>query len=148
MKLAVLVVGLSAVLLSTSSNAEDATTSSCTLLPAMISGAIPDLFSAIETCSKERQGSAALYEISGTHHGSERRAFFDASGALVGLDETLHLHSLPAFILDVLADRYAGQAIWGIQKMRRATSVFYEITIEKDGKQQDIFFNTSAMRGA
>ena len=98
--------------------------------------------------SRERQGSAALYEISGTHHGSERRAFFDASGALVGLDETVDLHSLPAFILDVLADRYAGQAIRRIQNMRRATSVFYEITIEKDGKQQNIFFNTSAMRGA
>ena len=146
MKLAVIVVGIGAVLSSAPANAGEQMTNQCSALPAMISSSIPDLFSAIRTCSKEPSGSVARYEIGGTHHGSERRALFDVSGALIGLDETVELHSLPAFILGVLADRYAGVPILRVQKLRRATSVFYEITIEKDGNQQNIFFNASVMR--
>jgi hypothetical protein len=148
MKLAVLVIGLGIALTSAPADAGDELRSACTALPAMISSSIPDFFSAIRTCAKDPQGSAPLYEIAGTHHGSERRAFFDASGALIGLDETIDLASLPAPILVVMADRYAGLPILRILKMRRATSVFYEIRIEKDGKPQDILFNASAMRAA
>ena len=145
MKLAILVVGLGVVLMSAPANAGETMRAACNALPAMISSSIPDFFSAIRTCARETQGSA-LYEIAGTHHGAERRAFFDASGALIGLDETVDLDSLPAPILAVLADRYAGLPILRVQKMRRATSVYYEIRIEKDGKPQDLLFNGSAMR--
>jgi hypothetical protein len=148
MKLAALVIGLGIALTSAPAGAGDELRSACTALPAMISSSIPDFFSAIRTCAKDPQGAAALYEIAGTHHGSERRAFFDASGALIGLDETIDLASLPAPILVVMADRYAGLPILRVLKMRRATSVFYEIRIEKDGKPQDILFNASAMRAA
>jgi hypothetical protein len=145
MKLAILVVGLGVVLMSAPANAGETMRAACNALPAMISSSIPDFFSAIRTCARETQGSA-LYEIAGTHHGAERRAFFDATGALIGLDETVDLDSLPAPILAVLADRYAGLPILRVQKMRRATSVYYEIRIEKDGKPQDLLFNGSAMR--
>jgi hypothetical protein len=147
MKLATLVVGLGVVSMSAPANAGEAMGAVCNALPAMISSSIPDYFSAIRTCARETQGSD-LYEIAGTHHGAERRAYFDASGALVGLDETVDLNALPAAILAVLADRYAGLPILRVQKMRRATSVYYEIRIEKDGKPQDILFNGSGMRPA
>jgi hypothetical protein len=147
MKLATLVVGLGVVSMSSPANAGEAMRAACNALPAMISSSIPDFFSAIRTCARETQGPT-LYEIAGTHHGAERRAYFDASGALVGLDETVDLNSLPAPILAVLADRYAGLPILRVEKMRRATSVYYEIRIEKDGKPQDILFNGSGMRAA
>ena len=142
MRLAILVVGLGAIFMSAPADA------ACNALPAMISSSIPDFFSAIRTCAKETQGSAAFYEIAGTLHGAERRASFDASGALIGLDETVGLESLPAPILAVLADRYAGLPILRVQKLRRATSVYYEIRIVKDGTPQDILFNRSGMHPA
>jgi hypothetical protein len=148
MRLATLVVGLGAVLMSAPADAGETTRAACNALPAVISSSIPDFFSAIRSCAREPQGSAALYEIAGTHHGAERRAFFDAFGALIGLDETVDLDSLPAPILAVLADRYAGLPILRVQKLRRATSVYYEIRIEKDGALQDILFNGSGMRAA
>jgi hypothetical protein len=148
MKLAVLVIGLGFALTSAPVEAGEELRNACTALPAMISSSIPDFFSAIRTCAKEPHGSVARYEIAGTHHGSERRAFFDASGALIGLDETIDLASLPAPILVVMAERYAGLPILRVLKMRRATSVFYEISIEKDGRRQDILFNASDMRAA
>jgi hypothetical protein len=147
MKLATLVVGLGVVSMSAPANAGETLRAACNALPAMISSSIPDFFSAIRTCVRETHGPA-FYEIAGTHHGAERRAYFDASGALIGLDETVDLDSLPAPILAVLADRYAGLPILRVQKMRRATSVYYEIRIEKDGKPQDILFNGSGMRAA
>jgi hypothetical protein len=148
MRLAALVVGLGAVSLSTPADAGDTVRAACNALPAMVSSSIHDFFSAIRSCAKEAQGSAALYAIAGTHHGAERRAIFDASGALIGLDETVNLESLPPPILAVLADRYAGLPILRVQKLRRATSVYYEIRIEKDGAPQDILFNGSGMRAA
>jgi hypothetical protein len=147
MQLATLVVGLGVVSMSVPASAGEAVHAACNALPAMISSSIPDFFSAIRTCAREIEGPA-LYQIAGTHHGAERRAFFDASGALIGLDETVDLDSLPAPILAVLADRYAGLPILRVQKMRRATSVYYEIRVEKDGKPQDILFNGSGMRAA
>jgi hypothetical protein len=148
MRLATLVVGLGAMLMSAPADAGETPRAACNALPAVISSSIPDFFSAIRSCAREPQGSATLYEIAGTHHGAERRAFFDASGALIGLDETVDLDSLPAPILAVLADRYAGLPILRVQKLRRATSVYYEIRIEKDGAPQDILFNGSGMRAA
>lgn len=148
MRLAALVVGLGTVLMSAPADAGETMRAACNALPAMISSSIPDFFSAIRSCVKAAQGSAALYEIAGTHRGAERRAFFDESGELIGLDETVDLDSLPAPILAVLADRYAGLPILRVQKLRRATSVYYEIRIVKDGTPQDILFNGSAMRSA
>ncbi len=148
MRLTTVVVGLGAVLMSAPADGGETMRATCNALPAMISSSIPDFFSAIRSCAREAQGSEALYEIGGTHHGAERRAFFDASGALIGLDETVDLDSLPAPILAVLADRYAGLPILRAQKLRRATSVYYKIRIEKDGTPQDILFNGSAMRAA
>jgi hypothetical protein len=146
MRLTTVVVGLGAVLMSAPADGGETMRATCNALPAMISSSIPDFFSAIRSCAREAQGSEALYEIAGTHHGAERRAFFDASGTLIGLDETVDLDSLPAPILAVLADRYAGLPILRAQKLRRATSVYYKIRIEKDGTPQDILFNGSAMR--
>ena len=142
MRLAILVVGLGSVFMS------DPADAACHALPAMISSSIPDFFSAIRNCAKHAHGSAPFYEIAGTLHGAQRRAFFDASGALIGLDEAVGLESLPAPILAVLADRYAGLPILRVQKLRRATSVYYEVRIEKDGTLQDILFNSSGMRPA
>jgi len=146
MKLAILVAGLGAVLMPSPTDADETMRSACNALPAMISSSIPDFFSSIRTCARGAQGSTALFAIAGTHRGSERRAFFDATGALIGLDETVDLDALPAPILAVLADRYAGLPILRVRKLRRATSVYFEIRIEKDGAPQEIFFNGSAMR--
>jgi hypothetical protein len=148
MKPAVLVIGLGIAFTSAPADAEDEPRSACTALPAMISSFIPDFFTAVRSCAEDPQGSGTLYEIAGTHHGSERRAFFDGSGALIGLDETIDVAFLPAAMLVVMANRYAGLPILRVLKKRRATSVFYEVRIEKDGEQEDILFNASGMRGA
>ena len=145
MKISILLLCVGTTLISAQARGGENTPTACTALPAMVSSSLPDFFSAIRTCTKEPQGSDAFYEIAGTRHGSERRAFFDASGALIGLDETIEIRTLPAPILTVMADRYAGLPILRVRKMRRATSVFYEIQIEKDGKEQAIFFNGLGM---
>jgi len=145
MRVSILIVCYGTALISAQALGGENMRTACTALPAMVSSSLPDFFSAIRTCAQEPQGSAARYEISGTRHGSERRAFFDASGALIGLDETIDLASVPVPILAVIADRYAGLPILRVRKMRRATSVFYEIRIEKDGNHQDIFFNGLGM---
>jgi hypothetical protein len=145
MRISILIVCVGTTLISAQALGGENMRTACAALPAMVSSSLPDFFSAIRTCAKEPQGSAAFYEIAGTRHGSERRALFDASGALIGLDETIEIGALPAPILAVMADRYAGLPILRVRKMRRATSVFYEIRIEKDGKEQAIFFNGLGM---
>jgi len=146
MRTSILIVYFGTALISTQALGGENMRTACTALPAMVSSSLPDFFSAIRTCNRKPLGSTAGYEIAGTRHGSERRAFFDASGALIGLDDTVDLGSLPAPILAVIADRYAGLPILRVRKMRRATSVYYEMRVEKDGHHQDILFNGLGMR--
>jgi uncharacterized cupredoxin-like copper-binding protein len=106
-------------------------------LPAAVQKAIPDATrgATIKGYAREVEGGKTMFEVETMVNGHSRDLLFDASGALVEIEEAVRLDAVPAAVRTALESR--GRVL-NVEQVTRGKTVSYEATVQKNGKKSEV----------
>ncbi len=85
--------------------------------------------------AREVEAGKTMFEVETTLNGRSRDLLFDASGALVEVEEAVDLATVPAPVKSALEAR---GTVLSVEKVTRGKTVTYEGTVRKDGRKSEI----------
>jgi uncharacterized membrane protein YkoI len=88
--------------------------------------------------AQETEDGKVLYEVETTRDGKGRDVSFDASGAVVSVEEETPLASLPAAARAAIEKAAAGGKIGLVEKVTEGGEVKYEAHITKGTKKSEV----------
>ncbi len=92
----------------------------------------------IKGLSKEVEKGKTMYEVETTLSGKSRDLLFDATGALVSVEEPVSIDAIPAPAKATLVKLAAGGTIKSIESVTKAQTVTYEAVIAKGLKKSEV----------
>jgi uncharacterized membrane protein YkoI len=106
-------------------------------LPPAVQKAIRDATrgATIKGYAREVEGGKTMFEVETTVNGHSRDLLFDASRALVEIEEATRLDAVPAAVRTALEAR--GHVLT-VEQVVRGTIITYEATVEKNGKKSEV----------
>jgi hypothetical protein len=109
-------------------------------LPPAVQKAIRDATrgATIKGYAREVEGGKTMFEVETTVNGHSRDLLFDASGALVEIEEATRLDAVPAAVRTALEAR--GHVLT-VEQVARGRIITYEATVEKNGKKSEVAVN-------
>jgi uncharacterized cupredoxin-like copper-binding protein len=109
-------------------------------LPPAVQQAVQDATrgATIKGYAREVEGGKTMFEVETTVNGHSRDLLFDASGALVEIEEATNLDAVPAAVRTALEAR--GHVLT-VEQVTKGKTVAYEATVEKNGKKSEVAVN-------
>jgi hypothetical protein len=110
-------------------------------LPPAVQKAVPaeTKGAAIKGYNQETEKGKTFYEVETMLNGKSRDLLFDASGALVEVEEEIALVSIPSAAKAAIEKRAAGGKVNKVESVTKGQSVSYEAAItSKTGKRSEV----------
>jgi hypothetical protein len=110
-------------------------------LPAAVQKAVPDETKGaqIKGYNQETEKGKTFYEVETMLNGKSRDLLFDASGALVEVEEEIAIDSIPPAAKAAIEKRAAGGKVNKVESVTRGHIVSYEAEItSKTGKRSEV----------
>jgi hypothetical protein len=110
-------------------------------LPAAVQKAVPDETKGaqIKGYNQETEKGKTFYEVETMLNGKSRDLLFDASGALVEVEEEIAIDSIPPAAKAAIEKRAAGGKVNKVESVTRGQIVSYEAEItSKTGKRSEV----------
>lgn len=95
----------------------------------------------VKGLSKETEKGKTVYEVETMVNGKSRDITFDATGALVEVEEQVALDSIPAAAQAAIQKKTAGGRIKSLETVTRGSTVVYEAAYTKGGRTHEFQVN-------
>jgi hypothetical protein len=92
----------------------------------------------IKGLSKEIEKGITMYEVETLVNGKSRDLLFDASGALVSVEEPVAIDAIPAAARASIEQLAAGGKIKSVESVTKGRTVTYEAVIAKGLKKSEV----------
>jgi uncharacterized membrane protein YkoI len=97
--------------------------------------------STVKGVSREVENGKTMYEAETVRNGHSRDLLFDATGAVVEVEEELALDKAPEAVKAALAAH--GGTILTLESVTKGSTVTYEAQVQKDGKRSKVALDGS-----
>lgn len=96
--------------------------------------------STITAVIEEQDKAKTVYEVETTRAGRARDLVFDATGALVAVEEEMAIEAAPAAVRAALA---AHGKVIKLESLTKGDVVTYEAQVERNGKRSEVLLDAS-----
>ena len=87
--------------------------------------------------SSEKEKGKTVYEAETKINGHTRDITFDASGAILDLEEEVALASIPAAARTAIEKKASGAKIEKVEKVTQGAAISYEASVLRNGRRQE-----------